>query len=60
MYELKLKLSLKQYDQCLKLLSQCEELIHTGKFKLDQQKTIAVMRIKFELGLLVSDKLYLS
>ena len=34
--------------------------MHTGRFKLDQQKTIAVMRIKFELGLLGSDKLYLS
>ena len=31
-----------------------------GKFKLDTQKSIAVMRIKFELGIVASDKNYLS
>lgn len=60
LYELKLTLSLKQLDQCQRLLNQCEELIYTGKFKLDQQKMIAVMKVKFDLGLMIADKLYLS
>ncbi len=59
MYELKLTLSLKQFEKCQKLLDQCEELIHSGKFKLDAQKTIAVLRTKFELGMMSGDKLYL-
>ena len=60
MYELKLTLNSKQFDKCQKLLNQCQELIHSGKFKLDGQKTIAVLRIKFELGMMAGDKLYLS
>lgn len=60
MYELKQTLNSNQFDKCQKLLNQCEELIHSGKFKLDGQKTIAVLRIKFELGMMTGDKLYLS
>ena len=60
LYELKLTLSLKQFEKCHQLLKQCEEKIYLGKFKLESVKNLAVLRVKFELGMAHGNALYLA